>query len=218
MMVITHGSLAFPCIFFFSSFIKVLFVFLVVGVLISYILYYLGQSTNYKNIIPLNDKETRVPYKIMSFDIEASSSHGDFPVPIKSYKKLATNIADYFAKMNTDINIASCKTILSDIIRTAFNLTGDSKPVPNIDNVYYKGKALTRHELDLRIEEWLKTKIRDREDKNDDTHLIEAMFENANKAIQAKEKENEKEIFRCLKCARFEQYHEWKNRIGINQS
>jgi len=38
---------------------------------------------NYKNVIPLNDKETRVPYKIMSFDIEASSSHGDFPVPIK---------------------------------------------------------------------------------------------------------------------------------------
>jgi hypothetical protein len=49
-------------------------------------------SINYKNIIPLNNMETRVPYKIMSFDIEASSSHGDFPVPIKSYKKLSTNI------------------------------------------------------------------------------------------------------------------------------
>ena len=60
-------------------------------------------SINYKNIVPLNEKESRVPYKIMSFDIEASSSHGDFPVPIKSYKKLATNIADYFAKMTTDI-------------------------------------------------------------------------------------------------------------------
>ena len=33
------------------------------------------------NIEPLNDKEDRVPYKICSFDIEASSSHGDFPVP-----------------------------------------------------------------------------------------------------------------------------------------
>ena len=49
-------------------------------------------KTNYKNIIPLNDKEIRVPYKIMSFDIEASSSHGDFPVPIKTYKKLATKV------------------------------------------------------------------------------------------------------------------------------
>lgn len=150
-------------------------------------------SVNYKNIVPLNDKESRVPYKIMSFDIEASSSHGDFPVPIKSYKKLATNIADYFSKMTTEITTTSCKAILSDIIRTAFNLTGDSKPVNNIDLVYYKGKPLSRQELDIRIEEWLKTKIRDREDKNDDTHLIEAMFENANKAIQAKEQEKEKE-------------------------
>jgi len=151
-------------------------------------------TINYKNIVPLNDKETRVPYKIMSFDIEASSSHGDFPVPIKSYKKLATNIVDYFVKLSTEITPASCKTLLSDIIRTAFNLTEDKQPVPNIDLVYYKGKPLTRQDLDMRIEEWLKTKIRDREDKNDDTHLIEALFENANKALQVKEKdEKEKE-------------------------
>ena len=44
-------------------------------------------SINYKNIIPLNHKEDRVPLKVLSVDIEASSSHGDFPVPIKSYKK-----------------------------------------------------------------------------------------------------------------------------------
>ena len=66
---------------------------------------------HYKNVIPLNDKETRVPYKIMSFDIEASSSHGDFPVPIKSYKKLATNIVDYFAKTkDTDLTPDKCRT------------------------------------------------------------------------------------------------------------
>ena len=55
-----------------------------------------------KDIIPLNNKETRVPYKICSFDIEASSSHGDFPVPVKSYKKLATNIIDAFTKHDED--------------------------------------------------------------------------------------------------------------------
>jgi len=146
-------------------------------------------SINYKNIVPLNEKESRVPYKIMSFDIEASSSHGDFPVPIKSYKKLATNIADYFAKMTTDITPTSCKTLLSNIIRTAFNLTDSKDTVKNIDLVYYKGNLITRQDLDVRIEEWLKTKIRDREDKHDDTHLIEALFENANKALQVKEKE-----------------------------
>ena len=49
-----------------------------------------------KNIKSLRDKETNVPYKICSFDIEASSSHGDFPVPVKSYAKLTTNILDYW--------------------------------------------------------------------------------------------------------------------------
>lgn len=53
---------------------------------------------NYTDIIPLNDKEKVVPYKILSFDIEASSSHGDFPIPKKSYRKLAQNIYDYFYK------------------------------------------------------------------------------------------------------------------------
>ena len=40
------------------------------------------------DIFPLNDKETVVPYKICSFDIEASSSHGDFPVPIKVLQEI----------------------------------------------------------------------------------------------------------------------------------
>ena len=45
-----------------------------------------------KFIVSLNNKETIVPYKICSFDIEASSSHGDFPLAVKNYKKLAANI------------------------------------------------------------------------------------------------------------------------------
>jgi len=51
-----------------------------------------------ENITPLPMKETVVPYKICSYDIEASSSHGDFPVPKKTYKKLAMNMVDCFSK------------------------------------------------------------------------------------------------------------------------
>lgn len=47
---------------------------------------------------PLPEKETIVPYKICSFDIEASSSHGDFPLPQKTYKRLVSNIVDTFIK------------------------------------------------------------------------------------------------------------------------
>ena len=44
-------------------------------------------SCSNKDLISLPDKETAVPYKICSFDIEASSSHGDFPSAKKNYKK-----------------------------------------------------------------------------------------------------------------------------------
>jgi hypothetical protein len=130
----------------------------------------------------LNEKETRVPYKILSFDIEASSSHGDFPVPIKSYKKLATNIVDYFSKNNTDLNIERCKTTLREIIKTAFGFSL-SNPVQNIDTVYPKIKIVSEKELHERTENWLKTQVRERS-ANSEEHLIESLFENANKAFQ----------------------------------
>jgi len=49
-----------------------------------------------KNLKPAPDKETPVPYKICSFDIEASSSHGDFPLPKKTYKRFASQLVDAF--------------------------------------------------------------------------------------------------------------------------
>ena len=71
---------------------------------------------DYRHINPLNDKETPVPYNVMSFDIEASSSHGDFPLPIKDYKKLAENIADYVEKNGGHIMPVE----LTGMIRGAF--------------------------------------------------------------------------------------------------
>jgi DNA polymerase elongation subunit (family B) len=48
-----------------------------------------------KDILPVED-DSMVPYKICSFDIEASSSHGDFPVPKKTYFRLSTSIIDTY--------------------------------------------------------------------------------------------------------------------------
>ncbi len=73
-----------------------------------------------KNIKPLNEKETSVPYKICSFDIEASSSHGDFPVPIKTYKRLATNVVDVFLKQKKVLNDEDCKSLIESLILTGF--------------------------------------------------------------------------------------------------
>jgi len=148
-------------------------------------------SISYKNIIPLNHKEDRVPYKIMSFDIEASSSHGDFPVPIKSYKKLATNIVDHFVKLG-DVNKTECKTILRAILSTAFGFHSNAETMDNIDLVYPKEPLKDENDLQKRTENWFKTKVRDRKNDDNEEHLIEMLFENANKSMQKKDKEEEK--------------------------
>ena len=73
-------------------------------------------------LIPLNDKEDNVPFKICSFDIEASSSHGDFPVPIKSYKKLAMNIVDGFKTQQVSLTNDNKKyNYLKKILYAAFS-------------------------------------------------------------------------------------------------
>jgi DNA polymerase elongation subunit (family B) len=135
-------------------------------------------TTNYKNIISLNNKETRVPYKIMSFDIEASSSHGDFPVPIKTYKKLATNIIEYFENLKMDLTKELCKNILRRIILAAFGY----EKMEQIDLVYPKKTPVTKVEVHRLCESWLSSEVRDfRPDAcYYDANNIENMFEKMN--------------------------------------
>lgn len=49
-------------------------------------------ETEYKNIMPIQVNKI-APLLITSFDIECSSSHGDFPVPKKNYSKVAQDLA-----------------------------------------------------------------------------------------------------------------------------
>jgi hypothetical protein len=84
-------------------------------------------TCKYEFICPLTeliaqpDKETIVPYKICSFDIEASSSHGDFPIPIKTYKRFAANVVDIFIKQMSVLNESVSKQLLQKMILAAFN-------------------------------------------------------------------------------------------------
>jgi len=131
--------------------------------------------TNYKNVLPLNDKETRVPYKICSFDIEASSSHGDFPVPIKTYKKLATNIIEYFESLKIELTTELCKNILRRIILAAFGY----EKMDQIDLVYPKNPPQSKEILDILCEKWLSSQVRNLK-KTDDFNnatTLESMFE-----------------------------------------
>jgi len=141
--------------------------------------------TNYKNIIPLNENETRVPYKVMSFDIEASSSHGDFPVPIKTYKKLATNIIEYFENNGIDQhNKESIKNVLTDIILTAFGFSN----VNGIDLVYPKVMPKSREAVLTLCGKWLECKVRSiaRTNEFNDANTIESVFDRISKEFDKK--------------------------------
>ena len=125
----------------------------------------------HNDIIPLNNKETIVPYKICSFDIEASSSHGDFPVPIKSYKKLAINIMEYYDGLEGDIS----KGDLTKIVKTAFGYDD----VINIDKVYPKTMPNLQM-LNRLLERLYVEKIKDLCKVVSNENTIEKMFEKMN--------------------------------------
>ena len=104
---------------------------------------------DYKYIIPLPNKEKVVPYKIVSFDIEASSSHGDFPLAQKDYKKLAMDIVDVWEKNENLRN----KEGLEKMILTAF----DYQSIKDINLVFPK-KNITRNEVIQKFNKWIEIK------------------------------------------------------------
>ena len=102
-----------------------------------------------KDIMPC-DKVSNIPLKIMSYDIEASSSHGDFPLAKKTYSKLAGDIITYWSLNKDSIkemtDSEQCE-LFSDIIFHAFNLNPskykDREDFDCINRVYPKQKYKT---------------------------------------------------------------------------
>jgi DNA polymerase elongation subunit (family B) len=148
--------------------------------------------TNIKNIIPINEKETIVPYKIMSFDIEASSSHGDFPVPIKTYKKLATNIVEYFENNHKDFNVDEMRECLKNIILSAFGY----RKTEGIDLVYPKRHPGSEEAVIELVDRWLNIKVNTIQKSSDfnEANSLESMFEKMSKEINAENEAEEGEI------------------------
>lgn len=130
-------------------------------------------------------KETRVPYKICSFDIEASSSHGDFPLAIKTHKKLATNIVDVCRCIQNDDGMIS-NELLREMIHVAFlNTRSENEYIDgNVQKIYSK-RQLSKREVDSLVEKFITEKIKNLaiETSASDAHTIEAMFESIGKKL-----------------------------------
>ena len=141
-----------------------------------------------RDIVPLNSKETIVPYKICSFDIEASSSHGDFPIPIKTYKKLATNIVDVCDTICRNTGATTSleamehitPALLKQLVYSAFGYggCGGTSHHPDVDRIYTKIKV-SEQRLATLFDVWVSFHIPDIKvnDALKDINTIEKMFE-----------------------------------------
>ena len=90
-------------------------------------------NINWKNVEP-TEKSTFAPFKIVSFDIECDSSHGDFPLPKKTYTKLCREIIYNISKKSTDI-----PSHINNYITEAFTETPE-----NVSRVFTKNNITPR--------------------------------------------------------------------------
>ena len=105
-------------------------------------------NVSYKNVISIPDKETVVPYKICSFDIEASSSHGDFPNAKKDYKKVAYDVIDYMETHEEDIEEYGYEPLLKQLLRCVFQFSNDL----GIDVCFVKEKTYDEAMFELQFD------------------------------------------------------------------
>tara|TARA_Y100000389_G_C17471366_1_gene531537 strand:- start:16532 stop:20272 length:3741 start_codon:yes stop_codon:yes gene_type:complete len=111
-------------------------------------------TAGYEDIISLPDKEDRIPYKICSFDIEASSSHGDFPNAIKNYKKVAYDILDYIQLNADEVDEYGCEKLIYYLLNSVFEFGDDIA----IDCCYPK-KKYTKSKFEKDFKQFINTEI-----------------------------------------------------------
>ena len=118
-------------------------------------------NVNEKDIIPLNEKEVPAPIKICSFDIEASSSHGDFPMAKKTYKKLAGELQIHWTKYASDVQSFDRKgqlQLLKRQIYTAFDML--KSPCDGISNVFPKDDTIDKNYIDILFQNLTRTPLK----------------------------------------------------------
>ena len=113
-------------------------------------------------VTPLPEKEDRPPLNKMSMDCEMSSSHGDFPVPVKNYKKLASQMIELFLEMPIGDKVTNevLQTILVAALTKPIHKDQTASNVPKIDLVFPK-EPIEINEVNVRIQMWLKAKVSD---------------------------------------------------------
>ena len=98
-----------------------------------------------------------VPYKICSFDIEASSASGEFPRAKKDYRRVAEGIVDAWAELDTKrLSVPDLEARLRTMVEAAFGLNDAH---PDMPKAYPKKKPkATSKEWQDRLKSFLENK------------------------------------------------------------
>ena len=128
-------------------------------------------AIKYDNVIPMPHKETAVPYKVCSFDIEASSSHGDFPLAQKTYSNLGYQLVNYFIQNKITREVA--ETTFVEVLQCAFGFAEHL----DIDKIYLK-QSLNLESFESIIETILKETSKEVKNKKISKQRIDYLLSN----------------------------------------
>ena len=106
-------------------------------------------SADYHCIFPLERVEIP-PILIASFDIEADSSHGDFPIPLKDCKKLANQLAITWIRDQRIIEKKNYERLLSGIVRDRDHCHDQANMLPLA--LHYTDKKNTKYDEEILIQ------------------------------------------------------------------
>lgn len=128
-------------------------------------------STVYKHVLPEPLRETIGPLLVASYDIEADSSHGDFPVARKDYAKTAKEIMDVIRSQLTTERTAIRLAPVQEFLESCFSDGGSpfhvyikaNKTRPTAAQLLDVSQRIIKKAIDLEVRggsEWKKTKDR----------------------------------------------------------
>lgn len=109
--------------------------------------------TRWNDVVSLENKETIAPLLVASFDIECTSSHGDFPLAKKSYEKVTRELIQLYNHVKVNVHkfdLVKLKVWMKDALCYVFDL---DEEITNhsigdfISKVYLKDHALNRKKL-----------------------------------------------------------------------
>ena len=157
-------------------------------------------EADYKSIVPI-EKGVIPPLIVASYDIEADSSHGDFPLAKKDYKKLANQLVVSYLnkkiKMNKLQKSSPEYKIISDELKDFNFFKKRIIQAFDIESIYYKKQKSSQLSTDD-----------DDDDDDDDTHLTKKVDDDISQVFFKKKdikssKDNKIVIERFLKSEEF---------------